>query len=166
MGTKGLSGLRRRLWRAQSLGRALTPYSIIPTLTNYVDPDLSNSTRRVNMIPPIPLPHTEIPRRPSASERAAPKAEIARVSHLIYQWEGIRRIRGTVKRRRRTTREIIKRDTIGIATRLYLRWDRQRKGVRLPLRGSLRRSVASNVAAVCRLSEMKLLAVKVGVNAH
>jgi hypothetical protein len=167
LGTKGLSGLRRRLWGAQSLGRALTPYSMIPTLTNYVDPDLSNSTRRVNIIPPIPLPHTEIPRRPSASEHAGSKAEIARVSRLIYQWQGIRRICGTVKRRRRTTRETIKRDTIGMATRrLYLRWDRQRTGVRLPLRGSLRRSVALNVAAVCRLSEMKLLAVKVGVNAY
>ena len=47
--------------------------------------------------------------------------------------------------------------------KLYLHWDRQRKGVCLPLRGSLRRSVASNVAAVCHLSEMKLSAVKVGV---
>jgi hypothetical protein len=168
LGTKGRSGLRRRLWGAQSLGRALSPHSMIPRLTNYVDPDLSNSTRRVNMISPIPLPHTEIPpRRPSASERAAPKTEIARVSRRICQREGIRRIRGTVKKRRRTTREIIKRDIIGMAIRrLYLRWDRQRKGVRLPLRGSLRRSVASNVAAVCYLSEMELLAVQVGVNAH
>ena len=131
---------------------------MIPTLTDYVDLDILTSTREANVRPLIPLPHTEIPsRRPPASERASPKAEIARVLRLIYQQVGIRRIRRTVKRRRRITRKKLKRDIIGIVTRkLYLRWDRQRIGVRLPLRGSLRRSVAG----VCYLSEM-LSAVKV-----
>lgn len=41
--------------------------------------------------------------------------------------------------------------------------DPQRKGIRLPLRGSLLRSVALNVAAVRHLIEMKLSAVRVGV---
>ena len=139
LGTKGCSGLHQHLWGAQSLGRALSPHSMIPRLANHVDPDLSNSTRRANMISPIPLPHTKIPScQPSASEHAAPKTEIARVSRRICQQKGIRRIRGTVKKQRRTTREIIKRDIIGMAIRrLYLRWDQQRKGVHLPLRGSL-----------------------------
>lgn len=54
----------------------------------------------------------------------------------------------------------IKRDIIGMAIRkLRLRWDRKRKGVRPPLRGSLCRSVA----AICYLSKMKLSAVKVGI---
>ena len=159
LGTIFRSGLRRRLEGAQRLGRALNPHSMILTLIDCVDPDISTST---SVIPPIPLPHTAIPsRRPRASKRAGPMAEMARVSGLLHQQVGTRRIRGTVKRRGRTTR---RRDTMGMATRkLRTRWDRQRKGVRPPLRGRLRRTVASNVTAGCRLSEIKLSAVKVGV---
>lgn len=71
------SGLRRCPWGAQRLSRALNPYSMIPTLTDCVDPDILTSTSRANVIPLIPLPYTEIPsRRPPASERTDPKAEI------------------------------------------------------------------------------------------
>ena len=102
-----------------------------------------------------------IPEKRKTSNEQAPKAEIARVSRLIHQRVGTRRIRGTVKSRRRIIRKKIKRDIIGMVIRkLRLRRDRQRKGVRLPLRGSLRRSVA----AVYHLSEIKLSAVKVGVD--
>jgi hypothetical protein len=44
-------------------------FTNILTLTDYVVPDLLSFTRRANVIPPIPLPHTTIPsRRPSGSD--------------------------------------------------------------------------------------------------
>ena len=61
LGTMFRSGLRRPLEGAQRLGRALNPHSMILTLTDCVDLDISTSTRTANVIPPIPLPYTAIP---------------------------------------------------------------------------------------------------------